>query len=286
MKKRTAGLLLFLSGVFAAPDAAAQFDTDRQLTHIANQIQEIANRITRYTALTNQFIQLDCAAQGMAPTAQATPEIEVPVRCETLNMLGAFEDSYRSLMAAPANLLKTAAPTRDWRAVLAAADTVAEPNIRAIYQTRPGGPDAAVAAHEKRREVADQQVVLAYAESDAAAALTATLDEAEAVVNDLEARNAVTETGVAQTQVAATLTRGRLLVALSQLRAYQAAIAAAEEYNAEVVRREAEARRVSRRAALEADWAAAQAALVANRAARLDSMYGGFKLHPLFGGTP
>ena len=286
MKKRTAGLLLFLSGILAVEDAAAQFSTDKQLTNIGNQIQEIANRITRYTALTSQFIHLDCAAQGMAGTAQATPEIEVPVRCETLNMLGAFGDSYRSLMAAPANLLRTAAPVRDWRAVLATADTVAETDIRAVYQTLPDGPDAALAAHERRREVADRQVVLAHAESDAAAALAATLDEAEAVINDLEGRNAVTETGVAQTRVAATLTRGRLLVALSQLRAYQAAIAAAEEYNAEVIRREAEARRVARRAAREADWAATQAALAANSAARLDSMYGGFRLHPVFGGTP
>ena len=286
MKKRTAGILLCLSGVLAAPDAAAQFSTDKQLTNIGNQVQEILNRINAYTTLTDQFVNFDCAAQGMAPTAQATPEIEVPVRCETLNMLGAFEDSYRRLMAAPANLLRTAAPVRDWRAVLASADTVAETDIRAVYQTLPDGPDAALAAYERRRERADRQVVLAYAESDAAAALAATLDEAEAVVNDLEGRNAVTETGVAQTQVAATLTRGRLLVALSQLRAYQAAIAAAEEYNAEVIRREAEARRLTRRAALEADWAATQAALAAARAARLDSMYGGFKLHPLFGGSP
>ena len=234
MKKRTAGILLCLSGVLAAPDAAAQFSTDKQLTNIGNQVQEILNRINAYTTLTDQFVNFDCAAQGMAPTAQATPEIEVPVRCETLNMLGAFEDSYRRLMAAPANLLRTAAPVRDWRAVLASADTVAETDIRAVYQTLPDGPDAALAAYERRRERADRQVVLAHAESDAAAALAATLDEAEAVINDLEGRNAVTETGVAQTQVAATLTRGRLLVALSQLRAYQAAIAAAEEYNAEV----------------------------------------------------
>ena len=286
MKKRTAGLLLFLSGVLAAPDAAAQFSTDKQLTSIGNQVQEILNRINAYTALTDQFVNFDCASLGMALGAVATPEIGASVPCDTLNMPGAFEDSYRSLMAAPANLLRTDAPMRDWRAVLAAADTVAETDIRAVYQTLPDGPDAALAAYERRRERADRQVVLAHAESDAAAALAATLDEAEAVVNDLEARNAVTETGVAQTRVAATLTRGRLLVALSQLRAYQAAIAAAEEYNAEVVRREAEARRVTRRAALQADWAATQAALAANRAARLESMYGGFKLHPLFGGSP
>ena len=84
MKKRTAGLLLFLSGVLAAPAAAAQFDTDKQLTNIGNQVQEILNRINAYTALTDQFVNFDCASLGMALGAVATPEIGASVPCDTL----------------------------------------------------------------------------------------------------------------------------------------------------------------------------------------------------------
>ena len=40
------------------------------------------------------------------------------------------------------------------------------------------------------------------------------------------------------------------------------------------------------RTALEAEWAAGRAALDSSRADRLESLYGGFPLHPLFGGTP
>ena len=91
------------------PRAAAQFDLDLQATEIGNQLQEILNRITRYTTLLSQFTSLDCSAQGMAAGAEATPINEAAVVCDTLNMLGAFRDSYRQLLAsAPTDLLNTA----------------------------------------------------------------------------------------------------------------------------------------------------------------------------------
>ena len=121
-------------------------------------------------------------------------------------------------------------------------------------------------------------MVLAHAESDAVAALTDTLDEAERVVADLEARNSVTGTGLAQTQAVATLTRGRLIVALSQLRAHQTSAAAADAYNAEVARREAASRRLSARAALEARWAQERARVGAAANQRIQSMYGGYQI--------
>ena len=46
-----------------------------------------------------------------------------------------------------------------------------------------------------------------------------------------------------------------------------------------------EAARLARRTALEAEWAADRAAMAASRAARLESLYGGFGLHPFFGGV-
>ena len=55
------------------PGASAQFDLDLQATEITNQIQQIANRVTRYTTLLNQFTSLDCAAQGMAAGARGNP---------------------------------------------------------------------------------------------------------------------------------------------------------------------------------------------------------------------
>ena len=262
------------------PRAGAQFDLDLQATEIGNQLQQILNRITRYTTLLNQFTRLDCSAQGMGAGAEATPLNEAAVVCDSLDMLGAFRDSYRQLLQAPADLLNTAPPLPDWRDVLQAADTVTAADIRNVY---PGGAaDAAVATFERRGNYADRSVVLAHAEVDATAALTDTLDAAEAAVADLEARNSVTTTGMAQAQVAATLTRARILVALSQLRAHQTSIQAADAYNAEVARRQIEAHRLANRAALEAQWALERANVAARAGERIESMYGGFQLPSVF----
>ena len=171
---------LTLTVVFAVPrTAGAQFDLDRQATEIATQVQEILNRITQYTTLLDQYTSLDCSAQGMAAGVQATPVDEAAVVCDTLGMLGSFRDSYQQLLAAPSNLLHTAPPLPDWRDVLQAADTVTEADIRNIYQD---GADDAVGAFQRQREYADRGLVLAHAESDAVAALTDTLDEADAAV--------------------------------------------------------------------------------------------------------
>ena len=276
-------LSLVLTGVFAMPPSAgAQFDLDLQATEIGNQLQEILNRITRYTTLLSQFTSLDCSAQGMAAGAQATPLNEAAVVCDSLNMLGAFRDSYRQLLQAPTDLLNTAPPLPDWRDVLGAADTVTEADIRNIY---PGNADRPVAVFQRRRDYADRSVVLAHARADASIALTDALDAAQAAVADLEARNSVTRTALAQTQVAAALTRARLLVALSNLRSHEAAAQAADAYNAEVARRQIESRRLADRAALEAQWAEEQATIAAAADQRIQSMYGGFQIPAGLGGN-
>ena len=190
-------LILTLTGVFAMPPrASAQFDLDLQATEISNQVQKLLNRITRYTTLFTQFTSLDCSAQGMAAGAEATPVDEAAVACNTLNMIGAFKDSYRQLLAAPTDLLNTPVPLPNWRDVLQEADTVTEADIRNVYESGPNAADAAVATFERRRDHADRSVVLAHAQIDAATALSDTLDAAEAVVADLEARNSVTSSGL------------------------------------------------------------------------------------------
>ena len=284
--KHAIAFSLALTGVLAMPRAAsAQFNLDLQATEIANQVQQITNRITRYTTLLNQFTSLDCSAQGMAAAAQATPVAEAAVLCDTLNMLGAFKDSYQQLLAAPVNLLNTPVPLPDWRDLLQASDTVTEADIRNVYPGGANAADAAVATFQRQRDYADRSVVLAHAQIDAATALSDTLDAAEVVVADLEARNSVTSTGLRQTQLAATLTRARLIVALAQLRAHQTSAQAADAYNAEAARRQIEARRLAGRAALEARWAQQQAARALGAAERIESMYGGFRLHPVFSGN-
>ena len=281
--KHAIAFSLTLTVVLAMPPrASAQFDLDLQATEIGTQLQEILNRVTQYTAQLTQFTRLDCSVQGMATGAEATPINEAAVVCDTLNMIGAFRDSYQQLLAVPTDLLNTPAPLPDWRDVLGAVDTVTEADIRNVY---PGSADRPVATFLRRRDYADRSVVLAHARADASIALTDALDAAQAAVADLEAQNSVTRTALAQTQVAAALTRARLLVALSNLRSHEAAAQAADAYNAEVARRQIASRRLANRAALEAQWAEEQATIAAAADQRIQSMYGGFQIPAGLGGN-
>ena len=174
-------------GLATAPAAAAQFDLTRQLIQIGNDVTAVLNHVNQYTALTDQFIQLDCSAQGMTATASSTPAAGATVLCSGLNAAGAFGETYRSLAATP-TLLGTVLPARDWRAVLAEADTVSETDIRTVYATGPEAGERAAAAFAARGATADRVVVLAHTRTDAARELAA-LDAAESAADDLEARS-------------------------------------------------------------------------------------------------
>ena len=277
-------LLLALVGIASWPEAGrAQFDLGRQLTAIGNQVTGVLNQVNQYTAAVNEFVHLDCAAQGMAPQARSTPAGAAALLCGSLNALGAFQDAYRDLADTP-NLFGNILPATDWRAVLGAADTVRETDIRATYAGGPEMADRAVAAFGARRAAADRRVVISHARRNAAGELRAALEAAEVAVDALEARSPVTATALGQTRAALTLARGELLAALARHKAHETALEAAAVAAEEVARRELEAEHQRTRAARAAEWAADRAALEASRPERLKALYGGFRLHPFFGG--
>ena len=272
--------------VTAGPsEARAQFDLGRQLTSIANQVTGVLNQVNQYAAAVNEYIHLDCAAQGMTPTASATPAIASSVVCGSLNALGAFQGAYRDLANIP-NTVGNILPATDWRTVLAQADTVSEADIRTIYAGQPAVVAGAVAAFNARREAADRQVVMSHERANAAEELAAALDAAEVAVNDMEARSPVTATALGQTKAALTLARTELVAAFARHKAHEAALDALATQAEELGRRELEAEHQRVRTRLGASWAQERAELDANRAQRMDSLYGGYALHPLFGGTP
>ena len=175
--------------------------------------------------------------------------------------------------------------SESWRGILEASDTITEADIRNIYQSNSNAADAAVATFERQRDHADRSVVLAHARADAAASLAATAAEVQRKTDTVAGENNVSDTALQQAILAGNLSQGQLLAAMAQMEAWDASAAAAEAYNAEVVRREIEARRLADRAALEAQWAREQAALALGAGERIQSMYGGYRLHPVFGGN-
>ena len=227
-----------------------------------------------------------------------------------LGQIGAITDPIADLVAVPTGLLNTARDwhsdftgsagdmvtavtglsggtsfSESWRDVLQASDTVSVAGIRTIYQSGPNAADAAAATFERQRDYADRSVVLSHARADAAASLAATAAEVQVKIDTVAGENNVSDTALQQAVLAGNLSQGQLLAAMAQMEAWDASAAAAEAYNAELMRREIEARRLAERAALEAQWAQQQAVLAAGAGARIQSMYGGYQLHPVFAGN-
>ena len=184
--------------------------------------------------------------------------------------------------------------SRSWRDVLQASDTVTEADIRNVYQSGPHAADAAVATFERQRVEGARRLAYAGARADAGADL---IEIREATTNAMsrigERVDADPDTGGANRSSAA-LTEGDVLASLAQIRtligigrsrAMAATEAAADRFRGEERRRGTEARRLVERAALEAQWAEEQAALAAGADARIEAMYGGYRLNPVFFGN-
>ena len=174
--------------------------------------------------------------------------------------------------------------TQSWRGRLTAADTVTESDILDLYgDYRPEIAAQAASGYLAAREEGDKRLVLDHAMSDAAANLMIAARDAVESYEGLRNNTNTSNTALAQSQVAGTVTQGNLTAAMAQLMAFQAAKEAAEDYEREIARREALARWIETQRRAEITFAAQQAGLDARR----DSMREGllFRIHPAYGGN-
>ena len=174
--------------------------------------------------------------------------------------------------------------TQSWRSRLTAADTVTESDILTLYDDyRPEIAAQAANGYLAAREEGDKRLVLDHAMSDAAANLMIAARDAVESYEGLRNNTNTSNTALAQSQVAGTVTQGNLTAAMAQLMAFQAAKEAAEDYEREIARREALARWIETQRRAEITFAAQQAGLDARR----DSMREGllFRIHPAYGGN-
>ena len=295
MKKTLITFIAVVALISAVRSGTAQ-DSAAYLVMIANQGTQISNQVQALTRMTRHINQLTGQFEHLKQSA--------------LGQIGAIASPITELIAVPTDLLHTARDwhsdftgpagslidaltelddgtslSESWRDVLQQADTVSAADIRNIYQVGPHAADAAAATFERQRDYADRSVVLSHARADAAASLAATAAEVQDKIDTVAGENNVSDTALQQAILAGNLSQGQLLAAMAQMEAWDASSAAAEAYNAELMRREIEARRLAERAALEAQWAQEQAALALGAGARIESMYGGYRLHPVFAGN-
>ena len=268
-----------------------------QDTQIANQVRELREMVTALQTATGQLAQVRNMAQGQIGAIAAPITDQVAVPSDLLDQARDWQDDFTGRagrMAGTLNDFRDGTPINEsWRDMLAAADTVREADIRATYAGGPKAADRAVAAFGARREAADRRLertaARAAAAADVQALRAATAGTLETVADRIDsdpgtgAAN-LSGTALEEGTAIARIAQLRMLIGMGRNRAVSSQARAADASTDEVARRELEAGSLDARMARTAEWAAGRAAMEASREARLSALYGGFRLHPFFGG--
>ena len=249
----------------------AKLTMDGQLTELGNQFSHIKDQaLGTVGALSDPFTDLASVPTQFIGIGLSWKNDFTGVAAE---VAGAVE-----------NMGETGKSFREsWAQRLTAADTVSETDILNLYQG--GRPEIAARASRgylAAREQGDNRLVLDHATSEVAANLMIAAKDAVKSYEGLRNNTNTSNTALAQSQVAGTVTQGNLTAAMAQLMAYQAAKEAAEDYEREIARREALARRVATQQQAEITFAAHQAGLDARRETLREGLL--FRIPALYGG--
>ena len=250
----------------------AKLTMDGQLTQVADQFTHLKDQaLGTVGALTDPFTDL-----------ASTPTQFIGLG---LSWKNDFTGIAQDIASNVEHMGETGKSFREsWKQRLTAADTVSETDILNLFQN--SSPEIAARASARylaAREGGDKRLVLSHTISDTASnlmiAAKGAVDSYEGLTNNTNISN----TALAQSQIAGTVTQGNLTAAMAQLMAYQAAKEAAEGYEREIERRLELARSVARQQQAEINFNAQQAGLDDRR----DSMREGllFRVHPLYGGS-
>ena len=249
----------------------AKLTMDGQLTELGDQFTHIKDQaLGTVGALTDPFTSL---------ASMPTQFIGIG-----LSWKNDFSGVAAEVAGAVENMGETGKSFREsWAQRLTAADTVSETDILNLYQGgRPEIAARASAGYLAAREHGDNRLVLDHATSEVAANLMVAAKDAVKSYKGLRDNTNVSNTALAQSQIAGTVTQGNLTAAMAQLMAYQAAKESAEDYERAIARREALAERVAAQQQSEIAFAAHQAGLNARRQTLREGML--FSISAFYGG--
>ena len=250
----------------------AKLTMDGQLTQVADQFTHLKDQaLGTVGQLTDPFTDL-----------ASTPTQFIGLG---LSWKNDFTGIAQGIASNVENMGETGKSFREsWKQRLTDADTVSETDILNLFQgSSPEIAARASARYLAAREGGDKRLVLSHTISDTASnlmiAAKGAVDSYEGLTNNTNISN----TALAQSQIAGTVTQGNLTAAMAQLMAYQAAKEAAEGYEREIERRLELARSVARQQQAEINFNAQQAGLDNRR----DSLREGllYRVHPLYGGS-
>ena len=260
-------------GVQIYKDTMAKITFDGQLTQMVDQALDLKNQA--------EHLKDQALGSVGALTDPFTELASVPTKFigMGLSWKNEFTGIPQRVVSNVENMGETGKSFREsWSQRLTDADTVTESDILSLYADyRPEiGANAAnqfIAAREK----SDKQLVLSHTMSDTASNLMIAAKDAVESYKGLRENTNISNTALAQSQIAGAVTQGNLTAAMTQLMAFETAKKAAEEYEREIARRQELAQWVQSQRTAENDFNASQAGI----AARRDSMREGllYRIH-------
>ena len=257
-------------GVQIYKDTMAKITFDGQLTEMIDQAAHLKEQaLGTVGALTDPFTELASAPTKFIGLGLSWKNDFTGIAQGIASNVEHMGDSGKSFR-------------ESWSQRLTAADTVSEMDILNLFQD-PEIAARASAGYLAAREEGNKRLVLSHTMSDTASNLMIAAKDAVDSYSGLQNNTNVSNTALAQSQIAGTVTQGNLTAAMAQLMAYQAAKEAAESYEREIERRLELARSVARQQQAEINFNAQQAGLDDRR----DSMREGllYQVHPLYGGS-
>lgn len=231
--------------VFVDPAAKIQRITMmiNQITQSTNQVAQIAQLADQLTELKGQFQHLKDQAMG---TVQALTAPFTELASETTGLVSDGMSWRSQFSGVPGDLADAVSDmgssgtslTTSWSSWLQQADTVSVGDISDLFSDQTQdlsnrGRDS----WEQSRERADKDVVMNQALADAAAELATALQQAKAALEGLQNQSNVSNTALAQAQLAGAVTTGNLAVAQAQMATYKAAKEATQALEDERYRR-------------------------------------------------
>ena len=264
--------MIINQGVQIYKDTMAKITFDGQLTEMVNQATHLREQaLGTVGALTDPFTELASAPTQFIGLGLSWKNDFTGIAQDIASNVEHMGDSGKSFR-------------ESWSQRLTAADTVSETDILNLFQNT--SPEIAARASRgflAAQEEGNKRLVLNHTMSDTASNLMIAAKDAVESYKGLQNNTNVSNTALAQSQIAGTVTQGNLTAAMAQLMAYYAAKEAAETYEGEIGRRQELARTVARQQQAEINFTAQQAGLDDRR----DSMREGllFRVHPLYGGS-
>ena len=258
--------MIINQGVQIYKDTMAKITFDGQLTEMVNQAEHLKEQaLGAVGQLTDPFTEMASVPTTFIGVGLSWKNDFTGVAGELASSVEQMGENGKSFR-------------ESWKQRLTDADTVTESDILSLYADyRPEIGAKAANRFLAAREKSDKQLVLSHTMSEVSKNLIVAAKDAVESYKGLRDNTNISNTALAQSQIAGAVTQGNLTAAMTQLMAFEQAKKAAEDYEREIARRQELAEWVQSQRTAEVDFNASQAGI----AARRDSMREGllYQIH-------